>query len=56
MATASLMHKAGLPMLWDDLEGWDGEGGGSGVQDGDHMYTYDWFIWMYSKIHHNIVK
>ena len=22
---------------WDDPEGWDGEGGGSGVQDGEHM-------------------
>ena len=25
---------------WDDPEGWDGEGGGSGVQDGEHMYIY----------------
>ena len=24
---------------WDDLEGWDGKGGGRGVQDGEHMYT-----------------
>ena len=22
---------------WDDPEGWDGEGGGSGVQNGEHM-------------------
>ena len=22
---------------WDDPEGWDGEGGASGVQDGEHM-------------------
>ena len=22
---------------WDDPEGWDGEGGDSGVQDGEHM-------------------
>ena len=22
---------------WDDPEGWDGEGGGRGVQDGEHM-------------------
>ena len=22
---------------WDDSEGWDGEGGGRGVQNGDHM-------------------
>ena len=24
---------------WDDPEGWYGEGGGSGVQDGEHVYT-----------------
>ena len=24
---------------WDDLEGRDGEGGGRGVQDGEHVYT-----------------
>ena len=24
----------------DDPEGWDGEGGGRGVQDGEHMYTH----------------
>ena len=23
---------------WDDPEGWYGEGGGSGVQDGEHVY------------------
>ena len=22
---------------WGDLQGWDGEGSGSGVQDGEHM-------------------
>ena len=26
-------------MHWDDPEGWDGEGGGSGVQDGEHVCT-----------------
>ena len=25
---------------WDDPEGWDGDGGGRGVQDGEHMYTH----------------
>ena len=25
---------------WDDPERWDGEGGGRGVQDGEHMYTH----------------
>ena len=24
-------------MHWDDPDGWDGEGGGRGVQDGEHM-------------------
>ena len=35
--------------LWDDLEGWDGEGGGRGVQDGEHMYTRGGFMTMYGK-------
>ena len=28
------------PVLWDNPEGWDGEGGGKGVQDGGHKYTH----------------
>ena len=28
----------------------------AGVQDGGHMCTHDWFISMYGKNHHNIVK
>ena len=40
---------------WDDPEGWDGEGGGMEGQDGEHMYTHGWFMWMYGKNHHNIV-
>ena len=24
----------------DNPEGWDGEGGGRGAQDGEHMYTH----------------
>ena len=33
------MHETGCSGLvhWDDPEGWDGEGGGSGVQDGEPM-------------------
>ena len=27
-------------MHWDDPEGWYGEGGGRGVQDGEHVYTH----------------
>ena len=35
------MHETGCSGLvhWEDPEGWDGEGRGRGVQDGDHMYT-----------------
>ena len=40
---------------WEDPEGWDGEGGGREVQDGEHMYTHDWFMSMYGKNHYNIV-
>ena len=45
------MHDAGYSGLvhWDDPEGWDGEGGGSGVQDGEHMYSCGRFISMYGK-------
>ena len=35
---------------WDDPEGWDGEGGGRRVQDGEHMYTHDGVKSMYGKI------
>ena len=33
----------------DDPEGWDGEGGGRGIQDGEHMKTYGGFMSMYGK-------
>ena len=41
IASPGLMCETGCSGLvhWDDPEGWDGEGGGSGVQDGEHMYT-----------------
>ena len=41
---------------WDDPEGCDGEGGGRGAQDGEHMYTHVRFMSMYGKNHYNIVK
>ena len=34
---------------WYDPEGWGGEGGGRGVQDGEHMYTRGGFMSMYGK-------
>ena len=51
IASPGLMHDTGCSGLvhWDDPEGWDGEGGGRGVQDGEHMYTYGGFMSMYGK-------
>ena len=37
------------PVHWDDPEGWDGKGGGKGVQGGEHMYTHGWFMSIYGK-------
>ena len=34
---------------WDDPEGWYGEGGGRGVQDGEHVYICGEFMLMYGK-------
>ena len=41
MASANSMHEAGQPklVLWDNPEGWGGEGGGKEIQDcGIHVY------------------
>ena len=45
------MHDTGCSGLvnWDDPEGWDGEGGGSGFQDGEHMDTRGGFMSIYAK-------
>ena len=48
-------RRSGL-VHWDDPEGWDGEGGGRGVQDGEYMYTHGWFMSVYCKKPHNIIK
>ena len=34
---------------WDDPVGWNGEGGGRRVQDGEHMYTCGEFILIFGK-------
>ena len=41
IASPGSMYETGCSGLvhWDDPEGWDGEGGGRGVQDGEHIYT-----------------
>ena len=58
IASPGLMHETGCSGLVhrDDPEGWDGEAGGRGVQDGEHVYTRGRFMSMYGKNHHNIVK
>ena len=44
-------HETGCSVLvhWDDPEEWDGEGGGRGVQDGEHIYTHGGFKSIYGK-------
>ena len=51
IAGLSSMHDTGCSGLvhWDDPEGWDGEGHGRGVQDGEHVYTRGGFMLMYGK-------
>ena len=39
-------------VLWEDLEGAGGEGGGRGDRDGKDMWTQGLFISMYDKIHY----
>ena len=45
MISASLMHEAGHSklVLWDDPEGWGGEGGGRRIQDGGPR-VHPWVI------------
>ena len=41
-------------VLWEDLEGACGEGGGRGDRDGEDMWTQGLFISMYDKIHYKL--
>ena len=51
IASPGLMQDIGRLGLvhWDDPVGWYGEGGGRGVQDGEHVYTRDGCMLMYGK-------
>ena len=51
ITSPGLMHDTGCSGLvhGDDPEGRDGEGGGTGAQDGEHMYTRGRFMSMYGK-------
>ena len=42
IASPGLMHETGHSgsVHWDYPEEWDREGGGRGIQDGEHMYTH----------------
>ena len=57
ITSPGLMHETGYSGLvhWDDPEGWDGEEGQRGVQDGEHMYTCGGFMSIWQN-HYNIVK
>ena len=51
IASRGSMHDIGCLGLvhWDDREGWYGEGGRRGVQDGEHVYTHGGFMLLYGK-------
>ena len=51
IASPGSMHDTGCSGLvhWDDPEGRYGEGGGRGIQDGEHEYTRGGFMSMYGK-------
>ena len=49
ITSPGLIHDTGCLGLahWDDPEGWGGEGGGQGAQDGQHMYIHGGFKSLY---------
>ena len=51
IASPASVYETGCSGLvhWDDPEWWDGEGGGRGFQDGEHMYTRGGFMSMYGE-------
>ena len=51
ISSPDLMHDTGCSGLvpWDDPEGWDGEGGGRWLSDGELIYTHGGFMTMYDK-------
>ena len=56
ITSPGLMHDTGCLGLvhWDDPEGWDG--GGRGVQNGEHVYTCGGFMCDVWQNQYNIVK
>jgi len=47
IASPGLMHDTGCSglMHWDDPKGWYGEGGGRGIQDGQHISKVFKFVY-----------
>ena len=56
MTSAHSMHEAGHPklVLWNNPEGWGGEGAWRGFRMVGHMYTHGGFMSMCHKNHHNM--
>ena len=54
--TSARWDKCSGLVHWEDPEGCEGEGGGRGDQDREHMQIHGWFMSMYGKNHYNIVK
>ena len=51
-----MQDTGGLGLVhWDDPEGWDGEGGGRGVQDGKRVHPWRIHVDVWQK-QYNIVK
>ena len=51
IASPGSMHDTRCSGLvhWHNPEGWDGEGVGRGIQDGEHIYTHGGFKSIYGK-------
>ena len=51
ITSSGLLHETGCSGLvhWDDPGGWDREGGGKGLLDGEHMYAMAGWCWCMAK-------
>ena len=61
MTSASSMHEAGhsKSVLWDNPEGWVGEGGGTGVQDGGthvHLWLIHLDVWQKTPQYRKVIS
>ena len=46
---ATVVLSSLIGKTFQKIEGWNGEGGGRGVRDGEHMYTCGGFILIFGK-------